>query len=74
MASLSILSLSKPITKRLLSHVKVPSDEDQVYKVVKTILKKLSNKDLLELERSLLCQGKEATSCVVINQSPDSGR
>ena len=74
MASPSVLSLSKPITKRLLSHIKVPSDQDQVDKVVKTILKKLSKKDLLELEKSLVGHGKESTLCVVINQSSDSQR
>ena len=63
-----------PITKRLLSLRKIPSEEDHVNKIVKTMLTKLSNKDLQELEKSLVCQGKEATLCVVLCQFFDNKR
>ena len=62
-------STSNPITQRLLSHIKITSEDDQVNKIVKSILKQLSNLDLLQLEKSLVCQDKEATLCVVFSQS-----
>ena len=62
-------SMSMPITKRLLSDTKITSEDNQINKIAKTFLKKLSDKDLQELEKSLTCQGKEATLCVVLYQS-----
>ena len=62
------------MTERLLSHIKITSEHDQVDNIIKTILKYLTNEDILELEKALVCQGKEATLCVVLCQSSDNQR
>ena len=67
-------SMSNPIIKRLLSLRKIPSEDNQVNKIAMTMLTKLSNQDLQELEKSLVCQGKEATFCVVFSQTSDHRR
>ena len=68
------LSMPKPIIKRLLSHIKRTSKDDKVNKVIKTILNDLTITDLVELEKSVVCQGKEPTLCVVLRQSSDNQR
>ena len=65
------MSVSDPIIERLLSHRKITSEDDKVNKIAKNMLIKLSNKDLKELEKSIVCQGKVATLCVVFSQSSD---
>ena len=68
------LRMSMPIIKRLLGHIKITSKNYQVYNIVNNFLKKLSDKDLLELEKSVKCQGKISTLCVVLSQSYDIQR